>query len=552
MPKINIIELDNTGVRQANESSNVVFVPGYAVMGSLNTPTLCNSVADFELKFGNMPYQFKDTQAKQTFNTYGTSSTTIDNVVLDEAGSYERSYLYAKELLQAGLKVIYTRVFDESKKATFTASTTFTGTFVGEGEQTDTTTLTISVKDYFIGEIGKSVKATVKSVSDKVQQLTVEYPNNTKEIKNFTFDSASVTGNVVYYTDLKDYFSNVDVAFTSGSKDFKFETETKALSFSATSEEEFSVTTMYNTLTSGTIYEAITKGNMDVDFITTGAYPVFEYATDDNMAIKNIILKAYEIQDATALIDCAPAYEREVKDVAGSVLNSVQELKYVFDGDDEALSYSALVPTYGSYKINSTKALKNKEVIMPGSFGYLKAYARSTANNPNYLAIAGTNRGYIPDLTKTLGKQITNNIADTYTKETGVSIIPITYMNPYGYILWGNRTLKEVSIEGIKATNILSIRQLANRVKKVIWATSKKFTFEQNTDTLWINFRSEITPMLDQMVTGGGLDGYNIVKQTSKDKRTIRAVVTLYAVEPVEDWDITVELSNEDTTIIEG
>ena len=50
--------------------------------------------------------------------------------------------------------------------------------------------------------------------------------------------------------------------------------------------------------------------------------------------------------------------------------------------------------------------------------------------------------------------------------------------------------------------------------------------------------------MLDQMVSGNGLSDYKIIRKTSSKRATIEAVIRLYAIEAVENFDITIELSD--------
>ena len=46
MPKITIREEDLTSAGITNNSTNAVYIPGYAVMGPVNTPTLCESLEE--------------------------------------------------------------------------------------------------------------------------------------------------------------------------------------------------------------------------------------------------------------------------------------------------------------------------------------------------------------------------------------------------------------------------------------------------------------------------------------------------------------------------
>ena len=52
------------------------------------------------------------------------------------------------------------------------------------------------------------------------------------------------------------------------------------------------------------------------------------------------------------------------------------------------------------------------------------------------------------------------------------------------------------------------------------------------------------------MINGNGISAYEIKRQSTTKKATVKAVVRLYAIEPVEDWDITIELADSTTEIL--
>ena len=60
MAKITIYEQDVTNAGSTNVTDNIVYVPGYAIMGPVNTPTLCNTLEEFlevvNNKFPNCMY----------------------------------------------------------------------------------------------------------------------------------------------------------------------------------------------------------------------------------------------------------------------------------------------------------------------------------------------------------------------------------------------------------------------------------------------------------------------------------------------------------------
>lgn len=191
-------------------------------------------------------------------------------------------------------------------------------------------------------------------------------------------------------------------------------------------------------------------------------------------------------------------------------------------------------------------------VELPGSFGYLMAMANAIKNGSNnWLAMAGAKRGSVPFL-KALKEDITQADIEILQARNTISINPIATINPFGVLIWGNRTLYNNQLKGnLTASSFLNIRNLCSDVKKTIWASARRMTFEQNSDILWVNFKSYVTPTLDQMVSGGCLAGYELKKRVAKQKATLDAIIRLYAIEAVEDFEIEIQLADDSTAIIE-
>lgn len=169
----------------------------------------------------------------------------------------------------------------------------------------------------------------------------------------------------------------------------------------------------------------------------------------------------------------------------------------------------------------------------------------------NWVAMAGATRGQIPFLVE-LKEDLTQADIDKLQSRSSVSVNPIATINPFGRIVWGNRTLYNNVLKGnLTASSFLNIRNLCSDVKKQVWQTARRMTFEQNSDILWVNFKSYITPVLDQMVTSGCLSGYELKKRVAKQKAELSCVIRLYPIEAVEDFEIDIELADESTAIVE-
>lgn len=277
------------------------------------------------------------------------------------------------------------------------------------------------------------------------------------------------------------------------------------------------------------------RNNYDIKFLTSGGYYSQTFGS-------TLISIAADRGDCTAIVD------HSEKTTALDMENDKGEIPNSANG-----KYGAMFTPWCTFQFPKWDSKKNTPLTsMPGSLAYLLAFASSiSANNANWLAAAGASRGGVPYLEAPLVVLSEDDVAEyqrTNDNNTGVSINPITNINPYGVIVWGNRTLN-LNASGLIASSFLNIRQLCNDIKKTLYIACKSITFEQNSDLLWIKFKSMITPLLDQMQTGDGISGYQISKKKSTKKATLTAVIRIYPIEAVEDFDITLELADEDTTV---
>ena len=277
------------------------------------------------------------------------------------------------------------------------------------------------------------------------------------------------------------------------------------------------------------------RNNYDIKFLTSGGYYGSSFGS-------TLIAIAADRGDCTAIVD------HSEKTTALDMEKDKGEIPNSANG-----KYGAMFTPWCTFQFPKWDSKENTPLTsMPGSLAYLLAFASSVnANNANWLAAAGASRGGIPYLEAPLVVLSEDDVAKyqrTNINNIGISINPITNINPYGVIVWGNRTLNP-NASGLIASSFLNIRQLCNDIKKTLYIACKSITFEQNSDLLWVKFKSMITPLLDQMQTGDGISGYQISKKKSTKKATLTAVIRIYPIEAVEDFDITLELADEDTTV---
>lgn len=554
MPKISIQERDLTTVAIDNVTDNIAYIPGYAVTGPVNTPVLCYTLEEFKAMFGEKPYKFRQSHeyGDEDFSANATPTTSF---ILKD--SYEKSYIIASEVLRNGLPVLFERAMDSDKIDAYTA-------------KVELGALTVIAK--YPGLYGTYIQCKIDDTVDNTENsgyidfnliIKIEKPAAEDNYELGIPLLAETTYKISTNPDSSDYYKKFESSYVTIEMDF---TEDKSISDSEgftsldtvglKSDDEFTPADMYKMMsgyigadntTVPSIFEKLEdKGDYQIKFITSGAYPTFEYK---NNSITNIMLRTAGTRgDCVALIDHTNNINRALTGDT-SVYKAVQ---YLFElnvgtvnNPEDARRYGAMFTPYASYRIST---LNNITEILPGSFAYLNSLAVSTKTNANWYAVAGVTRGLVPNLLQ-LSQNVTGAIADAIQPiKDGISINPITNIKPYGYCIWGNRTLNK-NEKGLIASSFLNVRMLANDVKKVVYTAAKKLTFELNTDVLWLNFKSEIEPTLDKMVSGNGLTGYRILRKATTKRATIEAVIRLFVVEAVEDWDITIELSDTTVTV---
>lgn len=664
MPSIKISELDLTTPGQNNTTGNVAYIPGYAIMGPINEPTYCETVAQFQSIFGKKPYVFRS-NANNTVTVGGKEFSKLKD-------DYETSYIYATELLQRGLPIIFERFFTSSNISTWTASASLGGYIISSR---DTVTLTSSLYDpqltyysdseattqltnidslinnpsvtvyvgadtssavevtltyrnyynyindpdvaykfysydngtyteltivsgwstgtyytaadtaidlvpsnynpnnrYYVFEDGKYVEQLVgtgsegtfyygpvdstsnaiiftsknpglfsENLSIEVKELNGTYTAVIELAENINLGSEKQKETLIFNFDKDDadYYRNLtsnlcDINFTSDDI-IRLDSESlnNSISFAlpdttVKSSDEFTISNFYNFGLTSVFDKLVDKGEYQIKFITTGSYPVLGI-TD---VTSNLLSIAEGRSDCIALIDHANYLDTEATSKSGQLLTLVNNLS----GNE--LKYGAIFTPWATYQNKITKGTS----FLPASFAYLKCLAQSTATNPNWYAAAGISRGLVADLLQP-AVNITGAVSDLYQSDEGISINPIINIKPYGYCIWGNRTLIK-NIDGLTASSFLNVRVLVSDVKKVLFQACRSLTFENNTDVLWLNFKAAIEPTLDRMVTGNGLLSYKLIRQQTTKKATVVAIVRLVTVEAVENWDITVELTD--------
>ena len=202
----------------------------------------------------------------------------------------------------------------------------------------------------------------------------------------------------------------------------------------------------------------------------------------------------------------------------------------------------------------------NDNTKMPASFHYLACFARAHQNNfKEWYATAGLTRGtsdLVVDSTSIkLGEPAINALEPrTFTPTQGTTqaaSVNLIVKIRNNYYLWGNRTGYALNEDGLIASHFLNIRQLCCTLKKQIYIACRRFTFDPNSDVLWVNFCNALRPTLEAMKADQGIRDYKIIKVATTQKAMLKAKVRIVPIEAVEDFDITISLEDSlgDTSV---
>ena len=570
--KIIIQEVNETTPRGSGTSSDVAYVPGLAVeeATSKNVPVLCSTISEFESYFGKEPYVMTDEDIR----------TQIDHTY--QVGDYDKSYLYAKELINAGMSVIYENITSTTELKNIAIINNIPNAsgknLVDNKDNTFTYRVTTRPAqseryDFKFKLTGKPAYGAVTVLFDlpEVEGVTIVpsdivHDHTDDDIFEIDQETRTISWSGIEQTDL-DYttFSfYVDISCVLDKANYTFGVNVvngrnvKPSGVAAGSKIEY----LYNQLNER-LNNIEDKNEYSVKYITSGGYPTFIELTQDDGS------KAYSLADA--MIDCAMqrgdavAIIDPIDDPEDPLRyndeNSVYYKANVWFGTGANNSFGAMFIPCGTYTCVTVTDINKMSQLMPPSFGYLMCVATAIKTSPNWLAMAGVTRGIVPNLKALHTNSILSNvIAEDYQPKYGkdnnkVSINAITNVKPYGLAIWGNRTLEPVAEKGTTALNFLNTRNMVSDIKKLAYSTAKSLMFEQDSDTLWLNFKSGVSPLLDQLKSGHGISNYKIIKGTTKyngqplTRGEMAAVIKIYPLYAIEYFEITVVIADEDVSV---
>lgn len=543
MPTIDIKEVDISTVSSVDVTTNATYVLGYAIQGPVNEPTLCRTLEEFQEIFGSTPYRFENDSPSKSSNNW---------VYSWKKGQPEKSYIYAADLLRLGLPVLFERVNGSDTYAQ-TIGTNFAIKARYPGRSYGQVYFELSVNDVGTGgnhvcvyaiKVGRFADTTlgITEIQPVITYFTFneEYSQTNPKYKYQTFVSSINDPGFVDNSGL------VQIAFTGNVSDSV--AKTRLTYTQPVGSVDFTPAAIYTYLSNDGLDPIKDRNEYVIKFITAGGYPtLFNGGGQPNSIYAQKLLNiAVSRKDVTALIDYDINLDNgknpsTIRQLAEDWLDSLPKVD-----NEEQGNYGAIFTPWGTFNSPTVG-----EVIMAPSFAYLSALANSTQTYANWFAVAGVTRGFVPNLLST-SFNISDAVGNDLQPKDGVAINPIQLIRPYGYRIWGSRTLRQnEKYGGLMATSFLNIRQLANDIKRAVYVASKECMFEPDDDVLWINYKSKITPILDRMAGNRGLSTYIIRRAVTSEKATLKAIITAYCVDPVENFDITLELSDDQITVTE-
>lgn len=266
-----------------------------------------------------------------------------------------------------------------------------------------------------------------------------------------------------------------------------------------------------------------------------------------------------EMDPASGRGDCVALIEvDESKYISGEgrpenrIVNAINEMADI--NADNGKYCACTVPSV-VYKMTADERFDGNKKF-PGAFHYLACFDNSLGLGfAEWYAAAGYTRGvssYIIDNTTVKLGEVAiqalepRNIKDQSAQPKFAVNVIANFRG--SYYLWGNRTCHPLGDakggNDLVASHFLNIRQLCTTIKKQLYVSCRRFTFDPNSDVLWINFKNSITPMLDRMKADQGVRDYKIEKVYTDKKATLKAKIRIVPIEAVEDFLLEVSLED--------
>jgi len=229
--------------------------------------------------------------------------------------------------------------------------------------------------------------------------------------------------------------------------------------------------------------------------------------------ITNRIISVAEARkDTLAIIDLendyTPIAERDTDDTDSSSLGSVTSAVSSLKSRNLNSSYAAAFYPWVQVSDN----LNGGQLVwLPSSVAGLGAMAKSQASSELWFAPAGFNRGGLGSLGGSRGPRVLQARQRLDSKERDslyeVNINPIATFPAEGVVIFGQKTLQADA----SALDRINVRRLVLYLKSAVSTISRNLLFDQNVQSTWNRFKSQVNPILSDVQSRFGLSDYKLI-----------------------------------------
>lgn len=524
---INIYEQPITPSADLDEV--IVYVPGYSVKGP-SEPTLVKA-SNFTAIFGDSAYQFSTDQS---------DVLVTNNKALQK--SYEKSWKYAKDLVDSGLTVLFKRFKPSNAPVPsfFYSNVSGLSTPSISVQDKDGTNMSpylkVSSKYFGIYYNGLTVIASKVNGTNGVSRIEVKSGEKILESKLVSFDSSATN----YFATLE--FDNIVFeAYTALSDDDanKISLEDACLRWISDKgtniyligSGELTTTETTDNFSIKEFEEAVKDASIFSDLKDTETYPV-SYITAGGYWLDSTTLSpANALKLANSIKAVFPVDLQDDFDV--DTFETTIKDKLLALGDPLDMSQGFFLYGCDTYSDGNTRS------VYPESYGYFIRLGKNISNNlPAYTPTANNSQGIISN-GLTTSRKVDKLLEDSMISKVGCSVNPIIYKKNVGYVIMGNRTLYPNN--GVLAPqSFLNCRLVVNSVERSARRSANKLRIvSTNSNTAFKTFSNDVSKTCDKMLTNGdGLAAYDIIKLKKTEPATLNISIHLVVVEGIETFNI--------------
>lgn len=159
--------------------------------------------------------------------------------------------------------------------------------------------------------------------------------------------------------------------------------------------------------------------------------------------------------------------------------------------------------------VSTVTGVRGQKLFLPPSAFAIEAIAFTDLISDPWFAPAGLTRGRITGITGVQYKPTQGDRDVLYSG--GNAVNSIATFNQTGVAIWGQRTLQRIPT----ALDRINVRRLMIYLRERIQASVLTFVFEQNNESLWLQFKDTINPFMRSVRNGQGITDYKIVMDSS-------------------------------------